>query len=250
MKKLTLLTIIILFYLQGFNQNSGRDTCVNILSINATYGFFMPGGDLKDRFGNNSTVGATILYKTSGNWIYGLDWNFIFGNDIKEDSILNKISTSQGFVINGNGYPALITLYERGFLTSVKFGKIIPFNRKNLNSGLVLLGSVGLLQHKIRIENNEGDTYQVKGDYKKGYDRLTNGLSVSEYIGYMFYGKKNLINFYGGFEFTQAWTQNRRSINFDTQRKDQTKRLDLLYGVKVGWMIPFYSRSPQKYYYN
>ncbi len=250
MKKTTIIIVIIFLYLQSFSQKHSRDSSTNIVSISATYGYFMPGGDLKTRFGNNSTVGAAFLYKTSNNWLYGLDWNFIFGDKVKEDSIFKKISTSQGFIIDGNGYPAIVNLNERGFLTSVKFGKLFPINSFNPNSGIVILGSVGLMQHKIKIENTDGAAHQINGDYKKGYDRLTNGLSVSEYVGYMFYGKKNLLNFYAGFEFTQAWTQNRRSFNFDTQSKDQTKRLDLMYGVKIGWMIPIYSRKPDKYYFN
>jgi len=250
MKKIIPLVIAIFFTLQSFSQKFSRDTCTNIFSISATYGYFKPGGDLKKRFGDNSTIGAALLYKTSKNWLFGLDWNYIFGNKIKEDTILNNISTKEGFVIDGNGYPAMINLFERGFLTSVKFGKLIPLNNNNPNSGIVLLGSIGLLQHKIRIENSDNAAVQIRGDYKKGYDRLTNGLSVSEYLGYMFYGKRNLTNFYIGFEFTQAWTQNRRSFNFDTQSRDTSKRLDLLFGAKIGWMIPFYSRKPQKYYYN
>jgi len=251
MKKIILLFLIFFLYFQGFSQKFSReDTCTNIFSISATYGYFIPRGDLKNRFGNNSTIGPTLLYKTKNNWLIGLDWNYIFGNDVREDSIFKNISSSSGSIIDGNGYPAVVSIFERGFLTSVKFGKSIALNKSNPNSGIVFLASVGLLQHKIRIENADGAAHQINGDYKKGYDRLTNGLSVSEYIGYMFYGKNNLLNFYSGFEFTQAWTQNRRSYNFDTQSKDVTKRLDLLIGAKIGWMIPIYNRKPQKYYYN
>jgi len=251
MKKITLLLFTFFQIIQCFSQNNDdRDSSSNIFSISATYGYFLPGGDLKNRFGNNSTIGPAITYKTKSNWVYGLDWNLIFGNKINEDSIFKSIATSSGEIIDGNGYPAYINLYERGFVSSVKFGKLIPLNSYNPNSGLILLASVGFLQHKIRIDNPDNAAYQIKGDYKKGYDQLTNGLSISEYIGYMFYGKNNLINFYSGFEFTQAWTQNRRSYNFNTQSKDVSKRLDLMIGAKIGWMIPIYNRKPSKYYYH
>ena len=251
MKKTSLFLIAFLFVFQGFSQKFNQeDSSSNIFSISATYGYFLPRGDLKNRFGNNSTIGPALTYKTKSNWVFGIDWNLIFGNTIKEDSIFKNITTSSGEIIDGNGYPAVVSLFERGFLTSVKLGKLIPLNSNNPNSGIILLASVGLLQHKIRIENTDGAAHQINGDYIKGYDRLTNGLSVSEYVGYMFYGKNNLLNFYSGIEFTQAWTQNRRSFNFDTQSQDLTKRLDLLMGAKIGWMIPFYSRKPSKYYYH
>ncbi len=250
MKKTILLIFTLLFCFKSFSQKITRDSATSIFSISATYGFFAPGGDLKDRFGNNSTIGAAVLFKTKTNWLMGLDWNYIFGNEIKENNILDSISTHDGFVIDGNGYPAVISLYERGFLTSVKFGKLFPLSPKNVNSGIVFLGSIGLLQHKIRIYNSDGAAHQVNKEYVKGYDRLTNGLSVSEYLGYMFYGERNLVNFYAGFEFTQAWTQNRRTFNFDTHSSDNSKRLDMLYGIKIGWMIPINSRKPQNYYFN
>jgi hypothetical protein len=250
MKKIFLSAISLLFFFQTFCQKYNRDTLTNIFAISADYGYFFPGGDLKDRFGNNSTIGPALFYKTSKNWIYGLDWNYIFGDKINEDSIFKNISTSQGFIIDGNGYPAAVNLYERGFLTSVKFGRLFPLGKTNPNSGIVLIGSLGLLQHKIRIYNIDGAAHQISEEYKKGYDRLSNGLSISEYISYMFFGKKNLLNLYAGFEFTQAFTQNRRSFNFDTHSKDVSKRLDLLFGAKIGWMIPIYSRKPQNYYFN
>lgn len=251
MKKITLLFISFFLVFQGFSQKYNReDSSFNIFAISATYGYFLPGADLKNRFGNNSTIGPAITFKTKSNWVLGLDWNLIFGNKIREDSIFKNIATSSGEIIDGNGYPAIVSLFERGFLTSFKFGKLISINSSNPNSGILLLASVGLMQHKIKIENADNAAYQIKGDYKKGYDRLTNGLSISEYVGYMFYGKNNLINFYSGIEFTQAWTQNRRSYNFDTQSKDPTKRLDMIMGAKIGWMIPFYNRKPSKYYYH
>jgi len=249
MYRIIVFLILFVFSFKVFSQRTSRDSCTNIFSVSAAYGYFIPGGDLKDRFGNNSTIGAALLYKTSKNLLFGADWNYIFGNKIKENNLFSNISTSKGFIIDGNGYPAIVSLYERGFITSLKFGKVFALNSFHPNSGLVFLASVGLMQHKIYIYNMDGAAYQIKDDYKKGYDKLTNGLSVSEYAGYIFHGKNNLLNFYAGFEFTQAWTQNRRSYNFDTRSKDNTKRLDMLFGAKIGWMIPFYSRKTKKIYY-
>ncbi|MEO1715307.1 MAG: hypothetical protein AAFU60_18420, partial [Bacteroidota bacterium] len=48
------------------------------------------------------------------------------------------------------------------------------------------------------------------------------------------------VNFYAGFEIMEGFTVNRRSFNFDTQMADTTPRLDILYGFRLGWTLPFY----------
>ena len=235
-----------LLFLSTNAQVNIKDSTVFAPLISASYSYQWPGGDLVNRFGSNSSIGAAFMIKTKSNWIFGIDGNFIFGNNVKEDGILDSISTEKGRIIDENGNDADIGFFERGFLTSLKFGRLFSLLGPNKNSGVVIIGSVGLLQHKIRIE---GDAPPIKGDYKKGYDRLTNGLALSEFIGYLYLGNKHVLNFYAGFEFTQAWTQNRRSYNFDTMEKDEAKRIDVLSGIRVGWMIPLNKRVPDEYYY-
>jgi hypothetical protein len=232
-----------------FAQSITKDSCIFTPMFTFSYSYQIPGANLADRFGDNSNIGFNFLIKTNKNWIAGVDFNYLFGGKIKENNIFDSISTSSGEIIDGNGMIADIKLYERGFYTSVKFGKIFPVLSSNKNSGIMLIGSVGLLQHKIRIEVTDNVAPQLKDDYKKGYDRLTNGLGISEFVGYAYLGNSRTANFFAGIEFTQAWTQCRRDFNFDTMQKDTSKRLDLLYGIKVGWIIPLYKRQVSEFYY-
>jgi hypothetical protein len=218
--------------------------------LGGTFAYQFPGGDLADRFGNNYNVGGTFQWKTKKNWLFGIDGNFMFGEDVKENNVLQKISTSEGFIIGQDGYYADVYLYERGFMFSAKAGKIFPVIGPNPNSGLVATLGAGLLQHKIRIEDKGNMAPQLNDDYKKGYDRLTNGLSITEFIGYINFSNHRLVNFMAGLEFTQAFTQNRRNYNFDTMERDDKSRLDLLFGVRVVWLITFYKRMPKEFYYD
>ena len=213
------------------------------------YAFQWPAGDLVDRFGTNSTIGPGFLLKTGGNWLFGADANFMFGNRIKEDSLLQNLLTSEGYIIGQDGQFASISLFERGFYSSLKIGKIIPIFGSNVNSGLMLLAGAGYLQHKIRIEIIDNSAPQLNGDYKKGYDRFTDGFQINQFVGYMYIGESKLANFFIGMEFVQSWTMNRRSMNFDEGRRDDMKRLDMLYGFKVGWIIPLRRRVPEDFYY-
>jgi hypothetical protein len=174
----------------------------------------------------------------------------LFGGNIKDStSILNGLKTESGQIINSFGEYGTILLSERGFYAGAKFGKILPLFGPNPNSGIVVNLGVGLLQHQIRIENKDNNTPPVLGDYKKGYDRLTNGLSLRQFIGYQHLDNKNIFNFYIGIEAYQAFTQSRRDFDFDTMQRDDTKRKDFLFGLRAGWILPIYKRNPQEYYY-
>src|SRR5690606_34872644 len=104
-------------------------------------------------------------------------------------------------------------------------------------------------QHKIDFEVDETVVPQLNKDYKKGYDRLTNGFMITQFVGYAFFDAKKRINLYAGFEFSQAFTQNRRPWNFDQFLQDDTKRVDLLSGFRIGWILPLYPKSTEQFFY-
>ena len=248
-----LIFIITGFFLiiNSYGQLSVADSSLNIPMFYATYTYQMPGGDMADRFGNNSGIGGGFQWKTNKNWIFGGEFIYLFGNDIKiADQIMNNLKTSEGGIINMAGNFASTHLYERGYYISGRFGKIFPVISPNPNSGIVVMGSIGYFQHKIKIEVTDNSAPQLIGDYKKGYDRLTSGIGISEFIGYMYISDSRLLNFFAGFEFNQAWTNPRRDVNFDTMKPDEiSKRFDTLMGIKIGWIIPLFKRMPEKYYY-
>lgn len=213
------------------------------------YGLTWPGGDLSERFGMNSIIGLSLSGKTAKNWIWGGSCDYLFGSNVKEDDILKNISTKDGYVIDADGLYAEIYLYERGYQISGKFGKIIPLDKYHQNNGLMLTGGIGYLMHRIRIENPGNLAPQVLGDYNKGYDRLSGGLSLNQFIGYVYFGQNKLFNFFAGMEFTEAFTHGLRDYNFDTRAAGLEKRFDFLYGFKLGWIIPFGKKSGQVNYY-
>jgi hypothetical protein len=243
------LLFVVICNISAKSQINPKDSAFAIPLIFGNYAYQFPEGHLKQRFGSNSAIGAMFLYKTKKNWVLGIDGNFIFSQNVKELDLFSNIATSQGMLIQHNGMLATISFFQRGFLSSLKAGKIFPVFGPNKNSGIMVLGSGGLLQHKIRIHNPGNQVPQIQGDYKKGYDRLTNGFAASGFLGYMYLSNNRLYNFFAGVEFVHAWTQSRRDIDFDTMIKDETKRRDILYGAKVGWIIPIYKKMPQRYYY-
>jgi len=251
MKKTVLLSfgIILLSYL-SFAQSSVKDSAIFIPSMYGEFAYQFPGGDLVKEFSSNGNVGGGFMIKTKRNFVFGLEYNYLFGSNVKNENVLLKdISTSQGYVISSGGTYADIHMYENGAFISAKFGKIFNVLSPNKNSGIMILGGLGFFQHKIRIDVTDNNAYNLSGDYKKGYDRMTYGPGISEFIGYVYYGNSRLVNFFFGFEFVQAWTKNRRDFNFDTMSKDNSNHFDMLSGFKVGWIIPVFNRTPRDFYY-
>ncbi|MBI9068044.1 MAG: hypothetical protein JEZ09_12180 [Salinivirgaceae bacterium] len=208
----------------------------------------IPGGDLKDRFGTSFDIGGGLGYKFKSNIILGIESTYIFGNDVKEnplEGLLNQFNQ----ITNMYGEISDITMRQDGLQIKATAGKIFPVFGSNQNSGIYLRGSFGFLQHKIYIENQGNNTPQVLDDYRKGYDRLCNGLMVSEFVGWQNFSSKSAMHFLIGFEISQAWTQNRRSWDFATNQKIDAQRLDLLYTFKIAYYIPFYKREATNYFY-
>jgi hypothetical protein len=249
MKRLGFLIITASCLITGAQGQSGvRDSIIPFPLVGVGYGIYLPGGDMEKRFGWNSMIGIDALYKTKKNWLFGFSGGFLFGDDIKEEGLLDAISTSNGAVIGLDGLYAELRFYERGYHAGISVGKVIPFKKPNPNSGLVIFGGPGFIQHKIRIDDIGNTVPALRDEYKKGYDHLTNGFQFREFLGYIYFSNRQLINFYGGFEFIQGFTANRRDYNFDDLEKKDENRIDLLYGFRIGWVVPLYKKKPAAYY--
>jgi hypothetical protein len=232
-------------------QYSANDSALNIPMFYASYAFAFPGGDLADRFGPSSVIGGGFQFKSPKNWLFGANFDFIFGNQVKNtDSLMINLMTQSGHIIDMAGNFTDYSLYERGYTVTAKMGKLFPVLSPNPNSGFYFTAGIGYIQHKIRIEVLNNTAPQLRDDYKKGYDRLSSGFMINQFVGYMYLSDNRLLNFFGGVEFTQAWTAPKRDVYFDTMKPDPlTSRFDSLIGFKLGWIIPIFQRQPEKFYY-
>ena len=250
MRKIVILLLLLTKISYADAQYSIRDSTISFPIIGATFSYELPAGILAERFGNSFSAGAVFQWKLKSNWLIGIDANFIFSEDVKESHFLDQYKTPDGNIIDGGGSFSIVNLSERGSRYVLKIGKIFPVIGPNKNSGLLATAGIGFLQHRIYIDTPGNPIPYLEGDNAKGYDRLTNGLMINQFIGYMNFSNKRLVNFYAGFEFTEGFTQNKRAFNFDTGLHDSTKRTDILIGVRVGWVFPIYKRVANKYYIN
>lgn len=231
MKYLLTLSLLIGGSLSLWAQNVG----MKATTINLSYAGQLPGGDLRNDFNYNFNIGFGAQYLSSNRWLLGVTSGFIFGADPQTD-VLAHLRTAEGEVISEERSFAVVLQEGRGFTMGLLVGKLFPL-RKDQTSGIRLTLSPGVMQHRIRIEDRSGGLPQLAGDYAKGYDRLTNGFSLTEFIGYQHFGEDGLINFFAGLEFTQGWTRNRRSWDYYTNSALDAPRFDMLLGVRVGWSL-------------
>lgn len=244
MRFFLLISVCFLIGVSSYAQNTTPPDEKSFLKIGMTnlsfgYGIEVPFGDMSDRFSRNLkfTLGAERI--TKSNWIYGLEFAYMFGDTVKEDVLSNLRLANNEILGADNAYADAFTR-ERGVFIGLNFGKLIPFNQ-NTRSGLRITAAGGILAHYVRIQDEASSLPQIEGDYLKGYDRLTRGLALRQFIGYQHVSENKRVNFYIGLEFTQGFTKHVREVNFDTGLStSKERRFDGLVSLKAAWILPFY----------
>ena len=237
---LTLFMVNATAQLPRYYQEEAKNNEGTVLTANILFGAHLPAGDLSDRFGSYLSTGLGVDLITNDDWVFGGQWNFNFGTKVKED-VISTVRGDDGLIFGENGdIASSIALRLRGMYLGAHLGKIFRLNAKK-RSGIRTTVGAGFFQHKVRIQDDPVVLVpQLNKTYKRGYDRLTNGVGITEFIGYQHLGPLRRANFIIGIELTQAFTQNRRNFNYDTRSQDSGSRLDLSYGFRLGWQLPFY----------
>lgn len=237
--------ILVLFFLsitclKLYAQPSVKDSILPATMLTPTFGVSIPLGDMQSRYPVAFQIGGNIMHKFKNNWLISFSGSFLFGETVKQRNLMQSILP----IISEDGTQPLISVGMRGFLFSANAGKVIPLgNKPNRNSGLLITLGGGFMQHKMYINASDGQSPQIGGNYKKGYDMLTNGFMLNEFIGYVFLGNKRVVNFIVGVEFTQAFVKNRRGYNYHTFEYDNQLKYDFLITPKIGWIFPIYPKS-------
>ena len=240
---------LLLFLLISLGLKAQIDSALKIPLVGVHFGGQLPMADLYRRFGPNLNSGLSFTYKTKNNWLFGSRFDYMFGRNVKED-VLKQLKTPEGFVVDNAGYPADLRVTERGTAVYVYGGKVFKWLSANPNSGLMLSLGAGYLEHKINLYDAQKQIAAIKDNMKYGYDRLSVGFSVTQFIGYLFLSENRMLNFYFGVDCSQSFTKSVRKLNYDTGLPDTAQRLDVLTGLRFGWLLPLYKRTPNDFYYN
>ncbi len=208
-----------------------------------SYGVGIPFADMKQRFGTQLSLSGGISYQPSkSHFRFGTQFNYFFGSEVKEDVLLPFRTDFGGLIIGSDEFLAEMKLKERGFIAQLYTGGLIPISSQdNTRQSIKWQLGIGFMQHYIRFVDDARALTQFNTEYLKGLDRLSNGLAVIPFIGYEYLSRKGWLSFYSGVEAVIGFTENRRSLNYDTNRSEEgIARTDILLNVKLGLYLPFY----------
>lgn len=218
-----------------------------LVGVNGT--FDLPGADMAKRFGPGYRVGISGHYKTQKGWLFGGKLDFLNGSDIREDSMFYGVTGAEKSFINQDGQRLFVETFKRGFMLGAEVGRLFTLKPTVPDAGILVMTGLGFMQHRVLIKDKSESIVALSGDYRKGYDRLVNGLYLEQYIGYMYMSNSGLVNFHIGFDFVAGFTQGRRDFLYDVRRPGTDKRLDLMYGVRGGWILPIFKRKSEDYFF-
>lgn len=247
-----LLTLALLLSLFSASGQGGsiklKGNNYDALNLNISYGAHWPGGEWQKRFAFHFSIGAGLEYITHPeNIILGIETYYNFGGTVREPDLLRHLETVEGQIIGNDLQFSNVELRERGQFTGFYIGKLFQTHPQNRKEGIRTTLGVGYLWHKIRIQDDFQTVPQLGGDYRKGYDRLTGGFGLNQFIGYQKLDRNRRANFMIGIELMQAYTRSIRDWNFDTQMAaDKTRRFDFSFGIRAAWTLPFYVGMPSE----
>jgi hypothetical protein len=218
-----------------------------LVGVNGT--FDMPGADMAKRFGPGYRVGVSGHFKSQKGWLFGGKLDFLNGNSIREDSMFYGVSNEEQSFINQDGQRLFVERFRRGFMLGAEVGRLFTLKPTVPDAGILVMTGFGFMQHRVLIKDKSESIVALSGDYRKGYDRLVNGLYLEQYLGYLYMSNSGLVNFHIGLDFVAGFTQGRRDFLYDVRRPGTDKRLDLMFGVRGGWILPIFKRKSEDYFF-
>ena len=229
---------------------SKTDSAGMMVYTAANYSYSLPYADLFKETTGFMGVGADLGLKTKSNWSFETGFNYYFSGKVKgTDSLFRLITNSTGSIMDGDGQPADIDVDMRMWSLRLAVGKIFPINQDHRNSGIQAKIGAAYSQRYIYIKNPDNRVAALSGDYKKGYDRLTGGFGLYQFVGYVHLSKTKYNCFYIGLEATECFSKRQREWDFSLMGQDDRRFTDIWIGLKAGWIIPLYKKEDQDTYY-
>ena len=209
---------------------------INLLEFK--YGFHVPSADLGERFGTSSDIGVSLQsVQAESRLFFGIEGMYFFGNNVKED-VLAQLRAFDGTIIGINGSPGDVNLKERGFYLGFNAGKIFPTtSNKTKLTGIRAQVGGGLLQHKIRVQDNAETITALSEEYLPGYDRLTNGPALHLGLGYQYQSPTGNFHFHILGDLYGAQTISRRDFDYASGKYLDTKRTDVFAGASIAYVV-------------
>ena len=240
--------VISVLILTGISKSRAQET-TSISLLEFRYGFQTPLADLKDRFGSGMDIGITFKKVAKSRLYVGADGIFFFGSVVRED-VLADLRSFDGSIIGIDGMPGDVTLKERGYYLGLHLGKIFSTSQHADNlTGFFAQGGIGLLQHKIRVQDNIESIVALEKENLPGYDRLTNGPALHLAAGYHYQNPRNNFQFNISGDLYAGKTKSRRDFDYASGGPMEESRTDILAGITIAYVVSLSRQDPAEHIY-
>lgn len=202
--------------------------------------------------------GVSDFYKLKTNWLVSLEGDLWFGDDNLKNRIerMPGVYTPTGIVIGENGVDGMYTCNNRGLSLKLGMGKVFPVSPKNPNSGIMarMAAGWGMSKTVFSQDIHQSPCYQLAGNYRNLYDHRRGGFMLTEGLGYWYMSNnRDMVNFQVALEVSQLWSVSTRKYVIDDlvglRGPDNDKHFDMIYTLKLCWMIPLKGKTVYDFYY-
>jgi hypothetical protein len=214
------------------------------------YGLQLPAADLRERFGGSNSLGLGLEITSNKNKLFaGIGGHYFFGNTVKEDVLVN-LRAGDGNIIGLDQQLGSVHLKMRGFYAGGHIGKVFSTGKHEFTlTGIRAQLGFGLLQHKIRVQDNYKTIAPLNKEYLQGYDRLTNGPALQVGLGYQYDDPINNWHIKIMGEMIAAKTKSRRDFDYATGGPLTDNRTDIMYGLNVSYIVTISRKSDEEFIY-
>ena len=234
----------------GLSQSVVAQPISSVKLLDFKYGLQVPAGDLEKRFGGSNSLGIGLEVASLKSKIFtGISGHYFFGNTVKED-VLTNIRAEDGNIIGIDQQLGDVHLKMRGFYTGAHIGKVFSTGKHEFTlTGIRAQVGVGLLQHKIRVQDNFKTIVPLNKKYLPGYDRLTNGAALQLGLGYQYDDPINNWHVKIMSEMVMAQTKSRRDFDYATGGPLTGNRTDIMFGLQLSYIVTISRKSEEEFIY-
>lgn len=194
-------------------------------------------GDWKDRYPYFTSIPIELEYSHQNKWALGANFAFTVGSQVITDPLFEGMTNSDGYLLDLNGYPAVIRTYMRGFQSQLYFLKthILRSNRSSRWLAQYGVGGGYYLNYTKYVFDLDMVPL-LEGNNLGLFDQRAGGMTTIQ-KAQLSYLDNNSVSFYVGIEVFQGYGKSLRPYTSGIGH-NQGSKLDGSFGLFGGIIIP------------
>lgn len=245
-KLLVVLFVVSLFFSQNSKAQISDSIKIDIspvipesswILLKAKGAFQWNYGDWKDRYPYFTSIPIEVEYSHQNKWAIGANFAFTLGSQVVTDPLFKGMTNNDGYLLDLNGYPAIIRSYMRGFQSQIYLLKTHIIRSNRSSRWLAQYGAGG--GYYLNYTKYVFDLDMVpllEGKNLGLFDQRAGGFTTIQ-KAQLSYLDNNSVSFYVGMEVFQGYGKSLRPYTVGIGQ-NQDSKLDGSFGLFGGVIIP------------